>query len=387
VNPELQRRISDALDAPGGLEEADAELRALLEDGETAAYARDIEAIDAALADLRPGAEAGVEELLSRIEGALDAPVEAEDVDAWLAAPFPEEAPGSAADLPAAGGGEVVSLAERRAGSGGRGAWLGAFAAAAAVLLGVGTVFVFGPTQSAEPAAGIVPVTAEEAETAEAPPAPAPSATALQQQALRAEEAERAMDLEREVTHAERDVPQAAAEPIPPPPARARRARGGGGAAIDDVDALLEGALGGATTSGAARAGSRSQDARRPTRASVYAALERIRPRATRCLGDRGEPVEVRFAMAPSGDAPSDVRFDDDVDPEVARCVRAALRAFRHAPFEGGPFDVRHVFRPVPRLGVDSASSAPATRRPAPPAGDSVADPSSGDSDEDLSGL
>ena len=89
MKEELQRRISDALDAPGGLE-ADADLRALLEDdADAAGYAADLAAIDGALAALGEGfEEPDWDALADRIDAGLEAEEALEPLDVTAPPPM-----------------------------------------------------------------------------------------------------------------------------------------------------------------------------------------------------------------------------------------------------------------------------------------------------------
>jgi outer membrane biosynthesis protein TonB len=373
VNDERMRRISDALDAPGGLA-ADAELSAwLAEDLEALAYAQDLVRVDEVLRSLggesaASGSDADWEAMAARIEQRLDDPlpplegfeqpprfddaeaergprVVGEDVSGRRAAAGPPPADAN-----------VVTLETRR--RKGPLYWMGGLAAAAAVGLGITFGMVsLDAEPAAESAAATLPSAAWE-ELAQAPQAaPAPPA------AVMAEAAE------------PMPAPPATAAPFAAPARAARNAEPSAAelpaelpaeaevAAVDDMVAMGRPPL--ARRARAADRGappsSTLEPVQRPSRAAVLAALRSVEPTVQRCLQLRGEVARASIQVGADGSVVS-VRVDPPYAGEEARCIVGAVRSARLPP-SPEDYQVAHAFRPAPVAGGSlSGRPLPAAR-------------------------
>lgn len=419
MNDELMRRISDALDAEGGVE-ADEELRARLEDdAEAAAYARDLEAIDGALRGLGDGiAEPDWDALAERIEARLDADEALEDIGDATAPPAladdaPARAAGAAVDrsgeveaaarpraaaaAPARSEAEVVDLAARRRRRTVL-ATLGGLAAAAAVGLGITVGLGTAPDAEELASAPTAPTTetavVEEAAEAEPPAEPAPSAARVAETPEGAPEeaggawanaAEVAEMAEAEEEEAEAELPAAAtAQPM----ARAQGAARG--RADRDVDALgpLAGLSdesararptrrrrarrmrgGGGASSGAssgaaplAPARERASAAPRPaepSRVDAIRALRRVEDRVRRCMGERREVARVQVTVRGADGRITAVNVTGPFAGTPAEgCIASAVREVRMPTSASPSYRFAHAFRPAPVGGTGSADRA-----------------------------
>lgn len=391
MKEELQRRISDALDAPGGLE-ADADLRALLEDdADAAGYAADLAAIDGALAALGEGfEEPDWDALADRIDAGLEAEEALEPLDVTAPPPISDEIPEASPVVtsharPVAagvGGGEVVDLEARRR----RRrvfAVVGGLAAAAAVALGV----TAGLTMQSEPpaaesmaAAPASPVPAGEPMADEAPTqpvAPAPGWAG----AGAADEPELESELGAAAVAEPALAEMPAEEPeMEPSRTRARRARAGSVGLADraeqdgfDLGGVTRGRAGGARGGGGSGAGSGGggaspaapatlTPASTPARTEILAALRRVEPAVQRCIQDRREVARVALTVAPSGDVREVVVFAPHAGTPAEACIERAVRGAR-LPGADAEYRYAHPFRPAPVAGGTLSRPPAAARR------------------------
>ena len=424
MNEELQRRISDALDAPGGLE-ADEDLRALLEgDADAAGYAADLQAIDGALGALGEGfREPDWDALADRIDAQIEAESDGQDAlepldvtapptlsddlseeeaHAAAAVVTPEaaaHAPAHAAQRAASPGVEsaapVVDLAARRrrrtlfAAAGG-------LAAAAAVALGVtaglSTMQSEAPVAMG-PAATETMASADEA-AEEAPaeprwqgPSPASPAAEMESDLGAAAVAEPALaEMDRYEAEPEEPTASPTPDPDPSPPPMGRRAARSRGAGMQDSFAGV-GASGGGGGSGGARtatgsgasAPSRTEPSptepsrTEPSRREIVNALQRVEPAVQRCIADRREVARVIVVVEPSGQV-SDVQVSaPHAGTPAEACIVRAVQGAR-LPASGAGYRAAHPFRPAPVAGgtlsrppasARRAREAPATSLPA----------------------
>ncbi|MEZ4340708.1 MAG: hypothetical protein R3B82_29150 [Sandaracinaceae bacterium] len=374
------RRISDALDAPGGLE-ADEALRAILaDDADAARYAADLAAIDEALGGLGAGRdEPDWEAMLDRIEDRLDADLEGlrdigdptvppafEDLaeDEVVEPIVPRAAAASVVSVAAAPvakaapSAEVVDLAARRKQRRQVFSLIGGLAAAAAVGLGI----TAGLSMSADeaPSAGFAMEQAERAAPA-APamaevPAAAPAEVALADDFAEAEE-------------------PTAAEPSPITAAGAFQpgARGvsrSSGAA--PADALAAGGLGLDGVGGGGGGGFRTDTStapaatravREPTRAEVVNALNEVSDAVARCIRRTGEVAQVRVRVNGATGAVESVTVEPPYVGAEAACV---VRAVRTASMPTSPspyYEATHPYHPAGPAGGSLGSPASAARR------------------------
>lgn len=388
MNDELMRRISDALDAPGGIE-ANEELRAQLEgDAAAAAYALDLEAIDSALSELgeqraaRIDSGPGWEAVASRFEelediGDVTAPPMLEGED-----PLPEDAVRpvtlelAAATEPARPEAKVIDLAERRSRRA-LFATLGGLAAAAAVGLGIlAGLEINADSESMVAGAAVHPAPGEAA-----PAAPASGTGAMAEMEMSAEEGA-------DQAAAGALMPAAPMEPAarPEPTLRARRAvaRGGRrGVYPMEMDSLLDDAVGGGrgpVASGSGGGGRRGDSAgagaeppmtigdtsSEPSRPQVVNVLVAAERQIRRCMGDTRAPARVRVRVNGASGAIESLTIDPPfhTGPE-GRCMVGVIRRLPMPRSSRPMYTVSHVYRPERVAGgsLDAPANAARQRR------------------------
>lgn len=408
------RRISDALDAPGGID-ADEDLRALLAaDAEAQVYAKDVEAIDGALSALGEGIETDWDALADRIEASLELDTalddigdvtlppsfEADDPAAVEAAPAVAAAQATTAELaesnapvfpapPAAStpAAEVIDLATRRRRT--LRATMAGLAAAAAV--GVGVVVginALGPNAD---------MMMSEAPAAQSPEPMMALAEAEEESVAEEPAEESAADLAEATAEAEPPSPApmpspAAAAPTPSrtsagAPVASRRARavwdqravsatpraqradldafrgrGGGGGAPATPPA--EEALGGGAGSGTATTTATTTPGGGAIRPLAMQALARVEARVLHCMGDERAVARVTVEVAPRGQVLS-ARVDPPFTGATAACIERAVRSAR-MPVSDARYVIAYRFRPQPAAGGslgDTSGSAARHRR------------------------
>ncbi len=384
---ELMRRISDALDAPGGLE-GDAVLRAEL-DADAALYAADLQAIDAALAGLKTErAEPDWDAMLQRIEEGLDGDLDAlADIgDPTLAPRFEgeerEEVEAASVDVEPTvvpevaatpGGAEVVDLSARRKRRQQLFATIGGLAAAAAVGLGI----LAGLEASPEaPMASAVMEESAPAATSDAPAAVAPAVVApaspAEAPAPALQDDELGIGGLQELA-AEASEPEA--EPVAMATSRSARARRAA-APSDEIQGRAhrgwESSRGGAPSRRApplpsldrAIGGGRGGAALgNPTRAEVVNALNEVAPAVQRCIGRAGELARVHVRVNGSTGRIESTTVSPPYTGSEARCVVRAVRTARMPRSSTPSYEVDHVYRPAPVAGGALRPAAPAARR------------------------
>lgn len=393
---ELMRRISDALDAPGGIEADEALRAALAEDPEAARYAADLSAIDDALGRLgadRP--EPDWEAMLDRIERGLDRDLEGlVDIGDPTAPPdFEDEAApalprvAAAASVTAApvaakaaGGGEVVDLAARRKQRRQVFSVIGGLAAAAAVGLGITAGLSMNDTapmagfamEEAAPAAPSVATVPADMEMPAAAPEPEPAAEAPPPMAFAMGEAENDETADDSPVTAAGAFQAARAVEVP-------RARGAAPSPDPAMDGLGEGFGGGRAGSGGGGGGyagpaeratgsSSATPAQQPTRVEVVNALNEVADDVAACMRQTREVAQVRVRVNGSTGAVQSVTVQPPFRGAEAACIVRAVRG-ASMPTSGSPsYEVVHAYHPAPIAGGSLAPSAPAARRARRPA-------------------
>lgn len=407
------RRISQALDA-GGIE-ADAALRArLVEDVEAAAYARDLQAIDAAVRTLpRPGEPPDWEALAARIEEGLDtaledledigdvtAPPELDDAEsraATLARPEPrpvlattgelDPASSRAADVGAPS--NTVELASRRRRRGRRTffAAIGGLAAAAAVGLGITTgLSTFASREAAVGTAPATPISddrAPEEEVASAAAEALPDEPLAQAAPLPAVPP-RAPPSERESWTGAGYLPSDDGAGLEMPAAAATRPLVGLGRASSsgaegargatDLAALPQPAPNrGGLSQGLSRGGLSeslalaSTEPPGPSRAAIIDALRPAEDRVRRCMGDRREVAHVELTVRGSDGRVTAVHVGAPFAGTPAdACIQAVLRSVTLPTSANSTYPFQHAFRPAPVAGTGSFPPNAARSREAP---------------------
>lgn len=375
---DLMRRISDALDAPGGID-ADPELRAALAaDPEAARYAEDLIAIGTSLEGLRARPEPDWSAMLAGIEARLDSDEALDDLDATAPPVFADEprreraTTAAAAAAPRAGA-EVVDLAARRQSRRQVFALVGGLAAAAAVGLGITAGLSMNDTAPAasggyamEQAAA--PVVAEVPAAAPAAPAPPPSAEPL------------AM-----ADQAEAEAPAWPAEPAPDPappltatgafapePAAAvargaarpmdRRTGSGGGAGGYGIGGDLQDDWGG-PAAGRAPGGPSPTPSAGPTRVEVVNALNAVADAVAACMTTTHEVAEVHVRVNGATGRVESVTVEPPFAGAEAACIVRAVRGAAMPTSAHPSYDVVHAYHPAPLAGGSLGSEAPAAAR------------------------
>lgn len=396
MNDDLMRRISDAMDAPGGLD-ADAELRERLGDDAVAStYAEDLSAIDEALGQLggladerdwdafADGIETRLGEPLDDIGDVTAAPSLVDEEPA-IFEPAPEIAPEAAAAAPA----PVVDLASRRR----RRTILtsfGGLAAAAAVGLGIifGMSFQSGDEEAVSAVATLEPAMQEAAPSAVEEMLGEVEATA------EAEPEAWAEGMQPGSPPAEEPADLSAAAAAAP---MARRSAGGRSAmppapaAVSPTATPTPFGVGGmgAGTGRGGGGGSRGmldEDQARTDQAT-------LRPRALavlasasttaavqRCMGDGESVARVRVRVGSDGRTAQTLISPPYDTGEAAACIRRVLGGLS-LPTSGAPYLVTHTYSTQRAAGGSMGSrSGPAARqraRRARPASRAPARPSS----------
>ncbi|MBX3274157.1 MAG: hypothetical protein KF729_28075 [Sandaracinaceae bacterium] len=375
------RRISDALGAPGGLD-ADAALRERLDaDPEAARYAQDLGAIDEALRGLGAARrEPDWEAMLGRIEDALDADAGFDDgLDATAPPQFADEPSARRVAAPpvAAAGGEVVDLSARREQRNRVFALAGAFAAAAAVGMGVmaGLSMDRGaPAEmSAAPAVQSVDVPAD-LESAAVPEPMAAAPTTAPAEGEREEQAA--------VAYAAPAVPAPTATAIPaeapaPPVVVARGVTSGGGFDGLGARAPARGAGGGgsgyatgSTSAGEFARGDRADQpaaeppvTREPSRVEVVNALNQVAHAVASCMVRTREVAEVRVRVEGATGRVETVTVRPPFTGAEAACIRRAVQSASMPRSAHATYEVTHAYHPAPTAGGSLSPAAPAARR------------------------
>ncbi len=397
---ELMRRISDALDAPGGIEADEALRAALAEDPEAARYAEALSAIDEALGQLgRDRPEPDWEAMLERIERGLDrdleglvdigdptAPPDFEDEAApalpRVAAAAPVAAPVAAKAAKAASGGEVVDLAARRKQRRQVFSLIGGLAAAAAVGLGITAGLSMNDTapmagfamEEAAPAAPSVATVPADMEMPAAAPEPEPAAEAPPPMAFAMGEAEADEPADDSAVTAAGAFQAARAVEAP-------RARGAAPSPDPAMDVLAEGFGGGRAGSGGGGAGvgyavpaeratgsSTATPAQQPTRVEVVNALNEVADDVAACMRQTREVAQVRVRVNGSTGAVQSVTVQPPFRGAEAACIVRAVRGASMPTSASPSYEVVHAYHPAPIAGGSLAPTAPAARRARRPA-------------------
>lgn len=348
------RRISEALDGPGGIA-GDADVSAwIAEDPAALAYAQDLVRIDEVLRELgreraaqaEPDWDAMALRIEARLDDALPALAGVDDAPRFADEPA---APREEATRPSAGA-KVVPLAPRRA----KGPlyWLGGLAAAAAVGLGITFgLYSFQAEPAAESAAATLPATGWAERAAQSPAAPASAAVMAE-----AEAAEMPL-----AAPAPPPAPAPAAEPAP-------RAEPAAVAAAPSPTPRTESIAPARAAAGASPADARLDETlARPTRAEVISALQSVEPAVQRCLQARGEVARASVQVGADGTVIS-VRVDPPYVGGEARCIVDAVHGAR-LPRSPEDYQAIHTFRPAPIAGgslSDRPMPAARARRAAP---------------------
>lgn len=380
---ELMRRISDALDAPGGLED-DADLRAALE-GDSAAslYAEDLQSIGAALTGLADGRpepdwDAQLAKLDSVLDGDFDAAFDAlDDIgDPTLAPVFsdaddsaglnpevltPELLPGATSAVrPTAAAGKVVDLASARQKRMRLFAAVGGLAAAAAVGLGIMVGLDGSPSAPMEGFA----LQEEAAPAATAPAAPSSEAAGEMPEAEAAlaerfaPSADPQPPAEEAADYLAEPAPAAPPAPVEMPRQQASRFALGGGAG----SAGGRGIVAPATTRSAAGPAP-GNSAANPTRAQVVNALNTVATSVQRCIGESGQMARVHVRVNGSTGRIESATVGPPHTGTVARCVVRAVRGAEMPTSAHPSYEVDHVYHPAPIAGGSLRQNSPAARR------------------------
>ncbi len=233
-------------------------------------------------------------------------------------------------------------------------------AAAAAALLAVLLVVLLGgkdeplpspPMAAATPGAQVGAAPAAPAQQpAEAAPA---NAAGAEQTAKPSEDSGRERSERRRSGRRRSGARQAKASAAAPPPSRpapSRRSRGG-----DDIDSLLEQAIGGGGGRGGRRTrggggGASSQNANlpaQPSRSQVLAAMGRVKGAVSRCAqgGEKGRTVTAAITVRGSNGRVSAVNVSGAVSPATRSCVARAVRKASFPKFKRSTFKINFPFR------------------------------------------
>lgn len=375
MNDELTRRISDALDAPGGIE-ADEDLRAQIEsDAAATAYAQDLESIGAALGALSTRAsEPDWRAMLGRIEARLDDDLE--DIGDVTAPPELEDAEGQAPAVPVKATAPAVAMraesnvvdlaAHRRQRA--LFATIGGLAAAAAV--GLGIMAGLSLERDAEPvaAAGVMQAASE---AAPASPAPAQMAVSDVMGDVEAPGSSEESLPEADMV-AGGEAPSAAPSVMATAPAEARadldrpdmqpmpgrRASGGSSRGAAGTDDGLH-ALGRSHGPGQGAGGMGGPQT--PDRVEVVNALNSVQAEIVACMGDTRSVARVFVRVNGSTGTVGAVRVSPPFSGAEAACMVRVIGGVQ-MPRSASTYEIEHAYRPERVAGGTLGRPAAAAR-------------------------